>query len=222
MSPATPLGQRVYEALLAQLISLQIAPGSRISVDGLVRELDVSQTPIRAALIRLESEGLVLKTHNVGFSAAPLPTRARFEEIFDLRMLLEPYVAARAASRLDTAQKRQLRALAEGMASADGNDAKLAYGRFARHDADFHAWIAARGDNELAADTLGRLHAHMHLFRLRFHSRVTREAIKEHAAIVEALLAGDPQLTDAAMRSHITRSRERMAPYFGTLDESAR
>jgi DNA-binding GntR family transcriptional regulator len=63
------IGDRVYEALLSQMISLKIAPGSRISIDALAREFGVSQTPIRAALIRLEAVGLVEKTHNVGYSA---------------------------------------------------------------------------------------------------------------------------------------------------------
>jgi DNA-binding GntR family transcriptional regulator len=210
------LGDRVYETLLSQLISLKIGPGSRISVDALVRELNVSQTPIRAALIRLESEGLVIKTHNIGYSAAPLPNHRRFEEIYDLRMLLEPYVASRAASRLTDLQRQDLMAHAEKMAKPTGDDAKLAYGKFARYDADFHSWIAAHAENDLAAETLGRLHAHMHLFRLRFHSHVTEQAIKEHAAIVDALLARDSGKAADAMSEHIARSRDRMAPFFDT------
>src|SRR5262245_61848983 len=77
-------------------MSLQIAPGSRITVDGLVRELEVSHTPIREALGRLEGEGLVVKTHLVGYSAAPQITRRQFEELYELRLLLEPDAARRA------------------------------------------------------------------------------------------------------------------------------
>src|SRR4051812_27675941 len=61
----------VYEAIFNKLMSLEISPGARITVDGLVRELGVSHTPIREALGRLEGEGLVVKTHLVGYSAAP-------------------------------------------------------------------------------------------------------------------------------------------------------
>ncbi|TIT58459.1 MAG: GntR family transcriptional regulator, partial [Mesorhizobium sp.] len=53
------LVEDVYDAIFAQLMSLKIAPGSRITVDSLVKELDVSHTPIREALGRLEGEGLV-------------------------------------------------------------------------------------------------------------------------------------------------------------------
>lgn len=212
------MGERVYESLLSQLISLKIAPGSRISVDALVRELSVSQTPIRAALIRLESEGLVIKTHNVGYSAAPMPSRQRFGEIYDLRELLEPYMAARAATRLTSSQHDELTSLASQMTIRTGADAKLAYGKFALQDADFHSWIAQHGDNDLAAETLSRAHAHTHLFRLRFHSQVTEEAIKEHSEIVASLLARDATRAAEAMSNHIRRSRERMAPYFEMME----
>src|ERR1700735_4414843 len=94
------LGDDVYDALLTRLISLKIAPGARITVDGLVKDLGVSQPPTRAALVRLEAEGLVVKTHLVGYSAAPLPSRRRFEQIYELRLVLEPLAAAKAARNL--------------------------------------------------------------------------------------------------------------------------
>ncbi|MFJ7792538.1 GntR family transcriptional regulator [Pseudomonas sp. NPDC096950] len=214
---SSSLGDQVYETLLSQLISLKIPPGSRMSVDALVRELNVSQTPIRAALIRLETEGLVIKTHNVGYSAAPMPTRKRFEEIYDMRLMLEPYMVARAAKNMNAAQREKLVELAQRMEALSSPDATIAYGKFAVHDADFHSWIIERGDNELVAETLSRLHAHMHLFRLRFHSHVTDEARLEHAVIVEALLAGDAEAAAEAMKEHILRSRGRMAPIFEAM-----
>jgi len=61
------LADDVYGAIFNKLMSLEIAPGARITVDGLVRELEVSHTPIREALGRLEGEGLVVKTHLVGY-----------------------------------------------------------------------------------------------------------------------------------------------------------
>ncbi len=212
------LGDEVYETLLAQLISLKIAPGSRIAVDALVRDLGVSQTPIRAALIRLEAEGLVVKTHNVGYSAAPMPTRERFEQIYDMRLLIEPHTASRAAQRMAGPAREALAKMARAMADPDGDDAKLAYGKFAMQDARFHARIAIESGNALAAETLDRLYAHMHLFRLRFHSGVKDGAIQEHETLVRALLDGDGAAAGRAMAEHIERSRARMAPYFDLLD----
>lgn len=212
------IGDRVYEALLSQLISLKIAPGSRIAIDTLVREFGVSQTPIRAALIRLETEGLVEKIHNIGYSAAPMPTRQRFEEIFDMRLLLEPYMAGRVAERISGELREELAKLAATMSAPSSDDAKLAYGKFALQDARFHSWIATHGANDLAADALKRLYAHTHLFRLRFHSQVTEAAIEEHAKIVKALSSGNAAAARDAMASHIMKSRGRMAPFFEAMN----
>jgi DNA-binding GntR family transcriptional regulator len=212
------IGDRVYDALLSRLISLRIAPGSRIAIDALVREFGVSQTPIRAALIRLESEGLVEKVHNIGFSAAPMPTRRHFENMFDMRMLLEPYMAAHAAERVTADMLQELEQLATAMTELTRSDAKLAYGKFALLDAKFHACIASDSGNALAADALKRLYAHTHMFRLRYHSRVTEEAILEHAKILSALSGADPIGARNAMVDHISSSRARMAPFFESLD----
>ncbi len=97
---ADSVGRDVYEALLTQLIELKIAPGERIAVDALVRDFGVSQTPIRAALIRLEAEGLVVRKYNSGYSAAPIPSRQRFQDIYELRLLVEPAAAALATERM--------------------------------------------------------------------------------------------------------------------------
>lgn len=134
-----PLGEQVYETLLSQLITLKIGPGSRISIDSLSRELNVSQTPIRAALIRLEAEGLVIKVHNIGYSAASMPSHQRFEEIYDIREMLEPYLASRAAQQLSDSDAMELCALADTMKIPAGEDLSLAYGKFAKLDAQFHA-----------------------------------------------------------------------------------
>jgi DNA-binding GntR family transcriptional regulator len=212
------LGDDVYEALLTRLISLKIAPGARISVDGLVKELGVSHTPIRSALVRLEAEGLVVKTHLVGFSAAPMPSRRHFEQIYELRLLLEPVAAAKAARTLTPADRAALEELHAAMAAPSSDDARLAYGKFATWDAAFHARIATTGGSDLIAETLARLHTHMHLFRLLFHSRVTEEAIREHAEVIASLNGGDPKAAYAAMERHILFSQKRMAPVFEALE----
>nr|WP_205600966.1 GntR family transcriptional regulator [Halomonas socia] len=109
------LGDEVYDTLLTQLISLKILPGEGISVDALSHELGVSQTPIRAALIRLEAEGLVAKKHNFGYSAAPMPTREKFNEIYEIRLLLEPHATAKAAKNMTDVLWNRLQEIAENM-----------------------------------------------------------------------------------------------------------
>ncbi|MDW6024142.1 GntR family transcriptional regulator [Mesorhizobium sp. BAC0120] len=208
------LVEDVYEAIFAQLMSLKIAPGSRITVDSLVKEFNVSHTPIREALGRLEGEGLVVKTHLIGYRAAPQITKRRFDELYELRLLLEPYAAARAAVSLDEARLLVLQEAAGVMARREGKDERLRYSNFARQDGIFHDKILEFANNELIRETLSHQHAHFHIFRLMYHSRVTEEALDEHEAILAAFTAGDPAAAERAMRVHIENSRDRLLPAF--------
>jgi DNA-binding GntR family transcriptional regulator len=208
------LADDVYGAIFNKLMALEIAPGSRITVDGLVRELEVSHTPIREALGRLEGEGLVVKTHLVGYSAAPQVTRRRFEELYELRLLLEPYAARLAAQNIDEANMRKLTETAERMRKLGTSRERLSYSSFARLDADLHDQIMELAGNALIHDTLAHLHTHFHIFRLMFHARVTEEALAEHESLLVALSSGDPAGAEGAMRMHIERSRERLLMAF--------
>jgi DNA-binding GntR family transcriptional regulator len=208
------LAEDVYEAVFNKLMTLDIAPGARITVDGLVRELEVSHTPIREALGRLEGEGLVVKTHLVGYSAAPQITRRRFDELYDLRLLLEPEAARRAALRISEENMGKLRKTAASMATLSNSRQRQSYSGFARLDAYFHDQIMEIAGNALIRDTLVHLHTHFHIFRLMYHARITEEALSEHEALLTALSAGDEAGAEHAMRAHIERSRERLLEAF--------
>ncbi|MER9201691.1 GntR family transcriptional regulator [Mesorhizobium sp. M0933] len=207
---SSSLVEDVYEAIFAQLMSLKIAPGSRITVDSLVKEFNVSHTPIREALGRLEGEGLVLKTHLIGYRAAPQITKRRFDELYELRLLLEPHGAAKAAVLMDEVKFAQLQTSAGVMARREGKDERLRYSNFARQDAIFHNKVMEFANNELVRETLAHQHTHFHIFRLMFHSRVTEEALDEHEAILAAFAAADPAAAEQAMRRHIEHSRDRL------------
>src|SRR3954467_4874240 len=83
----------VYNRIREDIMSLKIPPDTKISVDRLSRELEVSQTPIREALSMLEANGLVMKQRFVGYCTAPTLNRKQFEELYEIRSLLEPYAA---------------------------------------------------------------------------------------------------------------------------------
>ena len=208
------LVEDVYEAIFAQLMALKIAAGSRITVDSLVKEFNVSHTPIREALGRLEGEGLVLKTHLIGYRAAPQITRRRFDELYEMRLLLEPHAAAKAAAAMDEAKLNTLLEAAGVMSRREGKDDRLRYSNFARQDAIFHDKIMEFSQNELIRQTLSHQHTHFHIFRLMYHARVTEEALDEHEAILAAFGAADPDATQKAMRVHIEHSRDRLLPAF--------
>ena len=201
----------VYDSIYERLMSLAIAPGSRIPIDVIARELGVSQTPVREALSRLEREGLVHKAHLIGYSATPQLGRKQFEDLFNFRLLVEPEGARLAALNMSPAALKHIEEIAADMAhGAAPVDRTSRYSRFARIDAHFHDEILRIAGKEVIRSTLSSQHVHLHLFRLMFHSRVTQEALEEHEKLLVAFRAGDSAAAETAMREHIRQSRDRL------------
>ncbi|RWG07802.1 GntR family transcriptional regulator [Mesorhizobium sp.] len=203
------LGDEVYNAIYAQLMSHKIPPGGRLSVDQLARELGVSQTPVREALSRLEAQGLVVRTHLIGYSAANQLDAENLRQLYELRLVLEPYAASRAAANMSGEQIAALEAIDGELRRISKEDMRAGYGAYAQYDTALHDHIASGSGNALIQQTLSRLHTHVHLFRLHFHHSATKEANVEHRRIIAAIRAHDPDAAESAMREHILRSQER-------------
>jgi DNA-binding GntR family transcriptional regulator len=197
------LAEEVYRRIRADIMSLRLPPDTRVSVDSLARELGVSQTPIREALSMLEANGLVSKRHFAGYATSPRMDRAQLDELFEFRLLIEPHAACKAAEMMSDAD---MGLLASGD-SAPSHDA------FADMDTEFHRLIAQGAQNHLIADSLARLHIHVHIFRSCFRSEIANEAVHEHDAIIGAIKARDGAKAEVAMRRHIERSYGRLRDF---------
>jgi DNA-binding GntR family transcriptional regulator len=136
------LTDSVYEAVKALVMDRRIAPGARINIDRLARDLHVSPTPIREALARLESDGLVTKEALRGYSVAGLLDLPSFLQLYEMRLLLEPAAARKAA---EVMTKEDLRAMGQQVATmqqARIGETYEEYRLFAAEDARFHDTIA--------------------------------------------------------------------------------
>jgi DNA-binding GntR family transcriptional regulator len=197
------LAEEVYRRIRADIMSSRLPPDSRVSVDGIARELGVSQTPVREALSMLEANGLVSKRHFAGYQTAPRMDRAQLDALFEFRLLVEPHAAAKAALSMSDADRAAL----DSGARAPSHDA------FADKDTDFHRLIAQGAGNPLIAESLARLHIHVHIFRSCFRSEIAEEAVHEHDTIIAALRSRDAAAAEAAMRRHIERSYGRLRDF---------
>jgi len=213
LPPRQVLVHDVYEALKGLVMDQVVAPGARMNVDALARELGVSPTPVREALARLEADGVVTKAPLRGWSAVGALTPEGFGQAFELRLLIEPWAAARAAERIERggveALERELRSLPgapEGTAYPD-------YRELSMHDARFHDLVAALGGNEPLRAALERLHPHLHLYRLYYRRGIGAEALREHREVAAAICAGSPEGAREAMSTHIEASRERLEAF---------
>ncbi|MBB5868376.1 DNA-binding GntR family transcriptional regulator [Allocatelliglobosispora scoriae] len=211
------LGDDVYETITALILEHSIAPGDRINIDALARQLDVSATPVREALARLESDGLVRKRALVGYTVSPLLTRAEFMDMFDMRLVLEGAAARWAAERADDDTRQQILREAGSMVVPESTEADgwQAHAVFTKVDAQFHDLIAGAADNPLLRDGIARLHSHLHIHRLYFPFGQAGTTGDEHSRIASAISAGDSDGAEAAMREHLIQARQRHLEVFG-------
>ena len=202
------LGEDVYETLKASVLEHTLAPGERLNIDALARDLAVSPTPIREALARLEADGLVRKRPLVGYTVSPLLTRAEFSDMFELRLLLECAAARWAAERATDEQRAELCAEASRTIDPHPDDRKW-HTAFTALDAHVHDLVAQASGSPLLRDGIARLHAHLHLHRRYFPYEHTAPTNSEHQRIAEAIRDAQPDAAEAAMREHLIRARER-------------
>ena len=206
------LADEVYDAVIALLLDGEIEAGARANIESIARDLGVSPTPVREALARLESEGLVVKQALKGYTvAAPLDAQG-LEDLFHMRLLLEPEAARLAAGRIPAERIAELRSAIDDMVVAldsgpVGNEQFADYKEFLVGDSTLHRLIAEASGNSLLSDSIARLRPHMHQHHLHFDRESGHETNLEHAAIVDALEKGNSEGAAAAMRTHLERAR---------------
>lgn len=206
------LGDQVYEALKERILDQSYAPGEKLNVDGLVRELSVSSTPIREALTRLVAEGLVRAEPFVGFATAPLPEQGYYEDVYGFRGVIEPWAAAEAARRAPSAALIAALREAVGVMMAEAPSREYRSHRaFTAGDDRFHRLILQAAGNRVAVKSYDSLHFHLHISRLYLNREQDVSVTHaEHFRIVDALEAGDADAAADAMRAHLRGSYERL------------
>lgn len=196
------LSEDVYQALREALVTARIAPGSRMNLDALARELHVSNTPVRQALARLVADGLVTQTPYRGFTATPLLDSEQIRQLYEFRSMVEPNIAGLASTRRTTSQSDVLLELTDQsaieLAFADENAAVLG-----ERDIAFHLAVASCIDNPVVTEHLSQVLALMQSYTLYTHRPSARLAWEEHRTIAEEILAGRPTEAATAMRAHL-------------------
>jgi DNA-binding GntR family transcriptional regulator len=205
----------VYDAVQTLIMDHAVKPGERVNIDALARRLNVSPTPVREALARLEADGLVHKRPLAGYTSTPLLTRAEFEELVEMRLILEPPASRRVAGAgLEPDEIAGLRVGADLPEHPGEPDGFAAIAAFTAQDARFHHGLAELSGNRMLHEAVVRLRAHLHLFRLNFPPAHYGISAREHHRIVDAIEARDPESAERAMCAHITAAARRHLPFF--------
>lgn len=211
IAPRQILADHVYDELSEWLIDGRVAAGAALNIDALAREMDVSQTPIREALARLEARGLVRRTALKGYRVAPVLTTDELVELMDARLVLEPVNAFLACNHVSD----------ELVAALDKSIADLAAAPHGAHFADFrsyleaderfHNLIAEAAANRFLFSAYAALGGQVQRMRLFVGLGVTDadEAVREHTRIRDAFASGNAELARTAMNEHLLGVRSR-------------
>ncbi len=200
-----PLGNRVYATLREYLKNGQIARGEPLQEAVLAEQLGVSRTPVREALLRLASEGLVTADGRGLASAVLLPEDV--EEIYTLRLLLEPEAVRRVAH--DRHDAAALAPIAAALADMERADAAADSAAFMDANCRFRSgWMDLLPLRRLARAI--ELYAdHVHYLRVVTldDAGVRRGVIERLRALFEALVAGDGNAAARCMRQHLLAAK---------------
>ncbi len=212
----------VFEIVRNAIILGEFAPGSLHSVQEIAAKLNVSRTPVREALLKLEEQGMVAFERNRG--ARILKTTVHdLEEIFSLRVLLEVPAAFRAARIAKPGDVRLLAQALDEVATAYRTEPGNARAHL-EPDARFHHCVALIAGSRRLANMLDALFDQQMVAR-GTSVGVTRSAAEishDHQRIFDAIAAGDPPAAAQAMRHHlVTTSRALVAKETGDLDAVA-
>ncbi len=202
----------VYEAIKTWIMDSVRGPGVRANIDALARALDVSPTPVREALVRLDAEGFVTKEQSRGYTVTAPLTASQVADLYEFRLLLEPWAAGRAADRVDAAAGQRLFDELATCPDAPADDSYETYRALTAHDQRFHDLILEVAGNDEARRAFASTNCHVHLFRLSYGRGMGVEALREHRAVAEAIVGGDNAAAAAAMAAHLTQSSDRIAP----------
>lgn len=203
----------VYGRIVGLLLDQRIAPGAPVRTEALATELGVSATPVREALARLETTGLVQRAARRGWRAAPLLTREDHVEVIELRLLLEPENARQACARADDAVRAELSRLFGRQAAASVGPGYEAYREYLQADWSFHLLIATSTGNAYLERAFSTISGYLQRFQL-FDRKVIADAPEctaEHAAILQAFERRAPDVAATAMRDHLVQLRDRIA-----------
>jgi DNA-binding GntR family transcriptional regulator len=197
-----------YDQLRREIVTGRLQPNERLVEADLMRAYDATRSSVREALLRLAHEGLVEHERNRG-AKVRLVEEHEAVEILEARAVLEGLVARKAAEKATADDVEELRGLVEQMRDLHAAGDLISMSEFNVH---IHAAILRIADHRTAERLVSALNSQVVRFQYRtilLPGRPDR-SLDEHAAIVEAIAAGDGDLAEATMRTHLSHVAEEL------------
>jgi len=210
----TSRAEHAYQKLMDAIRSGALRPGYRIREVELAEWLQISRTPVREAIRRLESEGLVQSAAHKGMVVAELDYQAVME-LYQMREVLEGTAAALAAKHASEAEVYALREIFNQEAALTDDPAAQALKNQAFHNALYHA-----AHNRYLLKSLNSLRDSLTLLGATTYqvSGRNHEALVEHERILDAIAKGDSVAAEQAARDHIRSAQQARIRLLNNID----
>jgi DNA-binding GntR family transcriptional regulator len=204
---STNLRDQTYDIIKNMIILREIEPGKKINEEHIAKEIQVSRTPIREALCRLENEGIVKIIPRRGAFVSDL-TETNVREILLIREVLEGLVARLATENMNQESLERLRDALEKVRSIPEKGRELI--NYTRSEVEFHSQLLNACDNHMLQNMMEIVNAHLQIIRLRTVVLPERaqKTVNEHLQILNAIEKGDATSAEELMRKHVQSVRE--------------
>lgn len=199
--------EQACSVLRRHILSCEMAPGSVLTEAGLTTRYQFGKATCRVALQRLVQEGLVRAVPRQGYVVAPI-TLKDVEEVFALRIQLEPLAARLAAGKIDVERLTMLERACRDDDTSLGIKSRI--GIFMNANTAFHMAIAAHSGNaRLERTLLGLMNEMSRLVALGFGVQGTKPGIEhDHNSLIEALDHGDAKRAEQIALRHVATFRD--------------
>ncbi|WP_129842143.1 GntR family transcriptional regulator [Streptomyces sp. RFCAC02] len=193
--------QQALTRLRQAILRGEMAPAQRLVENELAEQFGVTRASVRAALIELESEGLVERIRNRG-SRVRVVSVEEAVAIIECRMALEGLCAAKAALAADDGQLDRLAEVGTAMTKAVAAGEPMVYSDL---NHELHAMVREFSGQQTAVSLLERLNGQLvrHRFQLALRPGRPQQSLNEHLAMIDAIRARDPRAAEAAVRAHL-------------------
>ena len=207
------LADKAYYHIRQQLLTGRLAPGTRLSNRGMAKQLDISFTPVREALSRLVSEGLLEYRDGLGVFV-PVIDQHEIEDVYELRETLECAATKKICGKLPQSVLDAMERLVDEMAGL-GETIQREYGkghgqeltdRHAQIDSAFHLMLLRAAGNRLALDTAAGLRRIATIIAHTFDVNPWKELTRtqdEHRRILDAIRNGNTAEAQDTLSNHI-------------------
>ncbi|OLE12245.1 MAG: hypothetical protein AUG89_08020 [Acidobacteria bacterium 13_1_20CM_4_56_7] len=221
----SPIWERVYAHVHQKLATGELRGGQTVSELSLAKELGISRTPIREALSRLASEGIVEHASGRRLAIVRL-TRQDIVDLYELREALEVYAVSKVARQLmQRAEIDRLQKLADSVlqlkdelnqsGKAELDEEKMH--RFVVNDLAFHTMLIQMARNARILKTVNETRLLIRVFSIERHGHnegLLEHIHRSHSEVVQAVAEGDPERAKRVISEHIQRSlQERLNDY---------